>query len=118
MEREPRQHDFKGRLRIEVASSFRLFVGRKEATEDEEIGKSHQVDGNGSAQQESQIDVDGVVLVLNDPSQAANDGADDEGEDQQGLEQFGRVRQRAVEVHLKPRRKFEFGIHTHTQKLN
>lgn len=30
-----------------------------------------------------------MVLVLNDSGQTTNDGADDEGEDQQGLQQLG-----------------------------
>lgn len=40
-----------------------------------------------------------MVLVLDDPREATDDGADDEGEDQQRLEQFGGVGERAVEVH-------------------
>lgn len=64
------------------------------------LTQTYQVDGDGAAQQEAQIDVDGVVLVLDDPRQAADDGADDKGENQQWLQQFGRVGQGAVEVHL------------------
>lgn len=60
----------------------------------------YQVDSNSASKQEAQVDVDGVVLVLDDPRQTANDGTDNEGEDQQGLEQLGRVCQSAVEVHL------------------
>lgn len=41
-----------------------------------------------------------MVLVLCDPGQPADDAADDEGEDQQGLQELGGVRQRGVEVHL------------------
>lgn len=60
----------------------------------------YQVESDRSSEQEAQVDVDGVVLVLNNPGQATNYGTDNEGEDQQGLEQFGRVGQSAVEVHL------------------
>ena len=63
--------------------------------------RPHQVHGDGSAQQEAEVDVDGVVLVLDDPGQAADDATHDEGEDQQWLEQLGRVGQRAVKVHLR-----------------
>lgn len=49
----------------------------------------YQVDSYSSSKQEAQVDVDGVVLVLNYPGQTADDGTDDEGEDQQGLEQLG-----------------------------
>lgn len=63
--------------------------------------KRYQVEGDGAAEQEARVDVDGVVLVLNDPGQATDDGADGVGEDQQGLEQLGRVCQGAVEVHLR-----------------
>ena len=52
---------------------------------------SYQVDGDASTQQEAQVDVDGVVLVLDDPGQAADDATNDEEEDQQGLQQLGRV---------------------------
>lgn len=49
----------------------------------------YQVDSDSTAKQEAQVDIDGVVLVLNNPGQTTNDGTDDEGEDQQGLEQLG-----------------------------
>lgn len=60
----------------------------------------YQVDSNSSSKQETQVDVDGMVLVLNNPGQTTDNGTDNEGEDQQGLEQLGRIRQSAVEVHL------------------
>lgn len=63
--------------------------------------EDYQVEGHGAAQQEARVHVHGVVLVLNDPGQAADDGADGGREDQQGLQQLGRVCQRAVEVHLR-----------------
>lgn len=49
----------------------------------------YQVDSNSTAQQEAQVNINGVVLVLNNSGQTTNDGADDEGEDQQGLQQLG-----------------------------
>lgn len=42
-----------------------------------------------------------MILVLNNASQTTDDGADGVREDQQGLEQLGRVCQGAVEVHLR-----------------
>lgn len=60
----------------------------------------HQVYSDCAAQQEAQVDVDGVVLVLDDPGQATDDATHDEGEDQQRLQQLRGVGQRAVEVHL------------------
>lgn len=46
----------------------------------------YQVNSNSSSKQEAQVDINGVVLVLNNPGQTADDGTDNEGEDQQGLE--------------------------------
>ena len=60
----------------------------------------YQVDSNSPSKQEAQVDVDGVVLVLNDPGQTAYNGTDNKGEDEEGLQQLGRVCQSAVEVHL------------------
>ncbi|TNN36294.1 hypothetical protein EYF80_053551 [Liparis tanakae] len=51
----------------------------------------YQVDGDGAPQQEAQVHVHGVVLVLDDAGQATDDGADDEGEDEQRLQQLGGV---------------------------
>lgn len=64
----------------------------------------HKVHSDASSQDEAQVHVDGVVLVLDDARQAADDGTDDEGEHQERLQQLGRVRQRAVEVHLQEQR--------------
>lgn len=49
----------------------------------------YQVDSDSTSKQEAQVDVDGVILILNDPGQTTNDGTNNEGEDQQGLEQLG-----------------------------
>lgn len=61
---------------------------------------SYQVHSNSTSNQEAQVNINGVVLVLNNPSQTTNDCTHHEGEDQQGLEQLGRVCQCAVEIHL------------------
>lgn len=50
---------------------------------------SYQVDSDSTSQQEAKVDINGMVLVLNNPGQTTNDGTDSEGEDQQGLEQLG-----------------------------
>lgn len=61
---------------------------------------SHQVDGDGGPQQPAAVDVHRMVPELDDPGEASQDGQHDEGEDQQRLQQLGRVGQHRVEVHL------------------
>lgn len=61
---------------------------------------SYQVHSDSTSNQEAQVNINGVVLVLYNPSQTTNDCTHHEGEDQQGLEQLGRVCQCAVEIHL------------------
>lgn len=41
-----------------------------------------------------------MVPELDDPGEAGQDGQHGEGEDQEGLQQLGRVRQHRVKVHL------------------
>lgn len=52
---------------------------------------THQVDGDGAADEEAGIDVHGVVFKLDNARQAADDAAHDEGENQQRFEQLGGV---------------------------
>lgn len=64
-----------------------LYKGKPKNTLDQT--GPYQVDSNSTAKQEAQVDVDGVVLVLNNPGQTTNNGTDNEGEDQQRLQQLG-----------------------------
>lgn len=61
---------------------------------------THQVGGNARADQEAHIDVGGVAAVLGDLGQAADAGSNGKGEDQDGLEEFGAVRDDGIEIHL------------------
>lgn len=64
---------------------------------------SYQVNCDGCTQQPPAVDVHRMVPELDDPGETSQDGQHDEGEDQERLEQLGRVGQHRVEVHLQGR---------------
>lgn len=62
--------------------------------------RTHQVDGYAPSDKKATVDIHGMVLELNDASQAANNATDDEGEHQEWLQELGRVSQSGIKVHL------------------
>lgn len=62
--------------------------------------KTHQVDGYAPSDEKATVDIHGMILELNDASQATDNAADDEGKHQEWLQEFRWVSQRGIKVHL------------------
>ncbi len=49
---------------------------------------THQVDGYAPSDEKATVDIYGMILELNDASQATDNTADDEGKHQEWLQEF------------------------------
>lgn len=51
--------------------------------------RTHQVDGYAPSNEKATVDIHGVVLELNDASQATDNATDDKGKHQEWLQELG-----------------------------